>query len=247
MSGPLSQLSDDSTSTQSLSSLLQLTDDFSRTILVLMNETTPTPVHVARANAHLDVFENVPVERRRIGKEIDSLRVLREMLNNAPTDRGKRYVACAVICCNYREKEWVMLASDWVHFLLWPCAPRGFSYFLASHFLAVKSAYKRRTPSVAHNSSIASPETEASTPTVKEPLFLDLVRFWFELELVFLHLKQLKERQASQCAVIEHPPGFSITTIGAHIIQRSIAKPNNSNAGSVSTHSPILFCMQNLS
>jgi len=121
---PLTELSDNSTSTQSLSSLSQLSDDFLKTVLVLMNDATPTVGHVAEANARLDVFENVPVENRRVGTEIDSLRVLREMLNNAPTERGKRYVACAVICCQGQE-QWVRLASDWVHFLLWPCTSRA--------------------------------------------------------------------------------------------------------------------------
>jgi hypothetical protein len=110
--------------TRPLSSLSQLSDDFLKTVLVLMNDATPTVGHVAEANARLDVFENVPVENRRVGTEIDSLRVLREMLNNASTERGKRYVACAVICCQGQE-QWVRLASDWVHFLLWPCTSRA--------------------------------------------------------------------------------------------------------------------------
>jgi len=43
-------------------------------------------------------------------------------------------------------------------------------------------------------------------------------------------LRLLKERQANKCAVIVKPPG-RIKTIGAHIIRRSIAKADKSNAG----------------
>ncbi|KAF8326936.1 hypothetical protein F5887DRAFT_1084097 [Amanita rubescens] len=194
---PLTELSDGSTSAQPLSSLSQLGDDFLKTVLVLMNNATPTVGHVVEANAQLDVFENVPMENRRVGTEIDSLRVLREMLNNAPTDRGKRYVACAVICCQGPE-QWVRLASDWVHFLLWP----------------FKSAYKSKSPCASPHSVITLPETEASITVRRDEHFLCL----------------LKERQGNKCAVIVKPPG-RIKTIGTHIIRRSIAKADNSNAG----------------
>ncbi|KAF8338694.1 hypothetical protein F5887DRAFT_1077628 [Amanita rubescens] len=205
MTWPLSpQLSDDSTSTGTISSVSQLTNDFVATVLKLMNKEKILTIElVENANAQLLVFENVPVERRIVGNgttRIDSLKVLKEMLNNAPTDRGKRYVACAVICCDSREEGLVGLASDWVNFLLWP----------------FKSAYKSQTPCISDNSSITLPETAVSMTVVKEkPHFLLL----------------LKERQANKCAVIEPPPNTRIFTVGAHIIRRSIAKGNNSNAG----------------
>jgi hypothetical protein len=127
MTRPLSpQLSDDSTSTGPLTgSFSQLTDDFVAAVLKLMNKEKILTIElVENANAQLLVFENVPMEHRIVGSgttRIDSLKVLREMLNNAPTGRGKRYVTCTVIYCDSHEEDLVGLASDWVNFLLWPC------------------------------------------------------------------------------------------------------------------------------
>jgi hypothetical protein len=53
--------------------------------------------------------------------EIDSYRVLKAMLDHAPTERGKRYVACCIICCGEHLAELVGLANDWLKFLLYPC------------------------------------------------------------------------------------------------------------------------------
>ena len=47
--------------------------------------------------------------------------ILRAMIDHAPCDRGRRYAACAVICCDNEKPKLVNVANDWVKFLLWPC------------------------------------------------------------------------------------------------------------------------------
>ncbi|KAF8340113.1 hypothetical protein F5887DRAFT_919521 [Amanita rubescens] len=131
-------------------------------------------------------FEKVPEERRIVGNgttrtRTDSLKILREMLNNAPN------VMSRARCVSY--------------------------YFLAHHLLVVKGVYKSKVPSV---STLG--ETGTSMTVMEE-----------ERESHFLQL--LKERQANKCAVIEPAPGSKISTIGAQIIRRSIAKANKSNPG----------------
>jgi hypothetical protein len=59
-----------------------------------------------------------------LNSQIDSHKVLEAMLEHAPTERGKRYVACAIICCREDVQELVSLANDRVRLLLWPCITR---------------------------------------------------------------------------------------------------------------------------
>ncbi|KAF8341900.1 hypothetical protein F5887DRAFT_1217118 [Amanita rubescens] len=201
-----------STLTRSLSDLSQLSQVFIQNVLDLMNSANTTVQLTQKTNTRLMVFGFASEECRlvesgitriRIDRiRIDSLKVLRAMLNNAPTDRGERYVASAIICCDFNENEMVMLASDWVYLLLWP----------------FKSAYKSKTPSPSPYSDITFSETATSTSVVNE-----------RRDDHFLGL--LKERQANKCAVIEPPHGYHISTVGTHIIRRSIAKANRSNAG----------------
>jgi hypothetical protein len=54
-------------------------------------------------------------------QQIDSYKVLRAMLDHAPTERGKRYAACCIICCGEDRVQLVGLANDCVKFLLYPC------------------------------------------------------------------------------------------------------------------------------
>ena len=88
---------------------------------------------------------------------VDSHKVLLEMLDNASTDRSKRYVVCALTRCNYRDKELVMLASDWVTVV---------TMYVESSLLLPHSpftrAYKSKTPDVSPHSAINLPETQAS-------------------------------------------------------------------------------------
>ena len=51
---------------------------------------------------------------------IDSHKVLKAMLDHAPTERGKRYAACCIICDKESCVELIALANDWVKFLLYP-------------------------------------------------------------------------------------------------------------------------------
>lgn len=128
---PLTDLSDDDNDSISRHPV-QLTDAFVMTVLDRMNATVLTAELQEGANAQLLLFGDVPRERRILeDTEIDTLRVLQEMLDNAPSDRGKRYVASVVICCNNhnnRDDELFKLGSDFVNFLLWPCMSNGASY-----------------------------------------------------------------------------------------------------------------------
>ena len=53
--------------------------------------------------------------------------ILRAMIDHAPCDRGRRYAACAIICCDNEKPKLVNVANDWVKFLLWPCKSLYFS------------------------------------------------------------------------------------------------------------------------
>jgi hypothetical protein len=44
--------------------------------------------------------------------QIDSYEVLKAMLDHAPTERGKRYAACCIICCGEDRVQLVGLAYD---------------------------------------------------------------------------------------------------------------------------------------
>ena len=161
---PVSDLTDNSDENDSRHPS-QLTGAFVVTVLDHMNATVPTAELQEDANARLLLFEHVPQEHRILhvgNKHIDTLGILREMLDNAPTRRGKRYVASAIICCNNREEELFKLASDFLNFLLWPRTSKRVSCFLAHHLLAVKSAYKSKSPTVSEYSTITIPETENS-------------------------------------------------------------------------------------
>ena len=77
-----------------------------------MNATVPTAELQEDANARLLLFAHVPRERRILhvgNKHIDTLGILREMLDNAPTRRGKRYVASAIFVATIARKS----CSSW--------------------------------------------------------------------------------------------------------------------------------------
>ena len=193
MTRPLSPLTDLSDDDNNFRCPSQLTDAFVKTVLDHMDEMVPTEDLQEGANAQLLFFESVPEERRilQVGNKncIDTLLVLREMLNNAPTDWGTRYVASAVICCDYCEEGLFKLASDFLNFLLWPCTSQSVSYFLAHRLLAVRSSYKSKTPTVSEYSTITIPETEASMTVVSErrdSRFLQLVCFCSNDNLILM-------------------------------------------------------------
>jgi hypothetical protein len=79
-------------------------------------------VRTRQAEANLDRLKGFPESHRMIANtEIDSYGILKAMLDHAPTERGKAYVACSIICCNENLDELVGLANGWLKFLLYPC------------------------------------------------------------------------------------------------------------------------------
>ena len=158
---PFSNLPTMSGWTESLSHLIQLSDGFVKIVLDRMNdESTLITELVKQANKNLTFWGNTPEEGRIVGNDatrMDSHKVLVQMLDNAPTDRGKRYAA--VICCNRRDIMLVMLAYHWVNFLLWPCTSESSLLLPHSLFTCSKSAYKSKPPIVSPDST---PETQSS-------------------------------------------------------------------------------------
>ena len=112
--------SDTSTLTASITSVGEL----SQTIQALINDDVPTSMRTQQAEARLRWFIVVlpQAESRMIPDiAIDSHKVLKAMLDHAPTERGKRYAACCIMCDKESCVELMALASDWVKFLLYPC------------------------------------------------------------------------------------------------------------------------------
>ena len=60
-------------------------------------------------------------------EELKAAPILLAMIDYAPCDRGRRYAACAIICCDNEKLQLVNIANDWVKFLLLPCRPLYFS------------------------------------------------------------------------------------------------------------------------
>ena len=141
------------------------------------------------------------------------------MLGNAPTDRGKRYVASAVIC-NNREEELFKSPSDFLNFLLWLCTSKRVSYFFAHHLLVVKSAYKSKTPTVSEYSTITIPETEALCQIGEIPTFSTLYVFCLNDNLIFMSRTAQRATGGSMCRDTSYT---WLSTAGAHIIRRSLA------------------------
>jgi len=99
--------------------------DLSQTIQTLISDDSVlTTMRTRQAEARLRWFTEVAplTESRTIPDTgIDAYKVLKAMLDHAPTERGKRYVACCIICGEESCVELIALANDWVKFLLYPC------------------------------------------------------------------------------------------------------------------------------
>ena len=103
--------------------------DLSQTIQALISDDIPTTMRTRQAKARLRWFAEVAplTESRTIADTgIDAYKVLKAMLDHAPTERGKRYVACCIICGAECRVELIALANDWVKFLLYPCMTRDY-------------------------------------------------------------------------------------------------------------------------
>jgi hypothetical protein len=100
--------------------LTLLEEEFNR---LLEDDTVTTEQYISRASAHLRTLSVEPKTRRLIPQtDIDAHKLLSAMLEHAPTDRGKRYTACVIISCEEKIDRLLGLATDWLKFLLWPCA-----------------------------------------------------------------------------------------------------------------------------
>ena len=99
--------------------------DLSQTIqTIISDDSVLTTMRTRQAEARLRWFTEVAplTESRTIPDTgIDAYKVLKAMLDHAPTERGKRYVACCIICGEESCVELIALANDWVKFLLYPC------------------------------------------------------------------------------------------------------------------------------
>jgi hypothetical protein len=97
------------------STLTFLSDHYYRRIL---DRTITTEEYERQAFAHL---RQLDLDRRNIlNTPIDAYQVLVAILGHAPTERGRRYAACAILSCRGQD-QLVGLADDWLKFLLWPC------------------------------------------------------------------------------------------------------------------------------
>jgi len=169
---------------------------------MISDHTVTTGEYRRKAFADLCILASLPEEKRRIWEtQFDSNKVLSAMLNHAPTDRGTRYVSCAILSCTKQLDLWIGLAWDWLKFLLLP--------FKTSHKEKLEPLSLSSTP------TISSPAANVSVVPTQRPSDFET---------------QLRRRQGGVCAVIDIR-GEQGKFIGAHIVRRSIAKADDSNAG----------------
>jgi hypothetical protein len=115
----MSAISQEPSNTSTLTSI----GDLSETVQALISDPhIPITMRAQQAEARLRWFSQVVPESRTIPDTgIDSYKVLKAMLDHAPTERGKCYVACCIICGDEDRVQLIGLARDWVKFLLYPC------------------------------------------------------------------------------------------------------------------------------
>jgi hypothetical protein len=120
----MSAISREPSDTSDTSALTASIGELDQTIQALISDDTTTPMYIRQAEARLLWFAEVApqTQSRTIpGIEIDAHKVLKAMLDHAPTERGKRYAACCIICGKECRVQLIALANDWVKFLLYPC------------------------------------------------------------------------------------------------------------------------------
>lgn len=104
------------------STLTPSIEDLNETVQALISDPhIPTTMRTQQAEARLRWFSQVVPEFRTIPDTgIDSYKVLKAMLDHAPTERGKFYVACCIMRGDEDRVQLIGLAKDWVKFLLYP-------------------------------------------------------------------------------------------------------------------------------
>jgi hypothetical protein len=150
------------------STLTILSEDFVKRVLDdVGNADLATEDLVWKAKSYIESLSNIDVIEG-IG---EAAPILRAMIDYAPCDRGQRYAACVVICCD----------NEWVKFLLLPCKSPVF--LSQMHQLPqpglVACAYKYPTPPHSDYSTPTLDDTQQSMTTVKQnrpSSFQELVR-----------------------------------------------------------------------
>ena len=142
---------------RTVSGITILSDDFVKRVLEdVDNAALATKDLVGKAKSSIGSLSNINV----IVGMGEAAPILRAMIDYAPCKRGKRYAACAIICCDNEIPKLVNVANDWVKFLLLPCRSHVFlsqmHQFPQSHL--VVRAYKTPTP----------PRSDYSTPTLDD-------------------------------------------------------------------------------
>ena len=162
------------------STLTILSDDFVKRVLEdVENPALLTDDLVRKAKSYIasvsaiDVIEGTG--------EMKAAPILLAMMDHAPCDRGRRYAACAVICCDNEKPQLVNVANNWVKFLLLPC--RSPVFLSQMHQLPqpdlVARAYKNQTSPCSDYSTPTLDDTQQSMTTVKKnrpSSFRELVR-----------------------------------------------------------------------
>ena len=110
----------------SLSTLSALSDDFTTEVNANMDDARiDTKQYVKTAGHHLATMRS---DDRRLGDfpssldriKVDPYKILKSMLEYAPTKHGQRYVACAILACDQELYRQVDLANTWLRYLLLP-------------------------------------------------------------------------------------------------------------------------------
>ena len=100
------------------STLTVLSDEFVKRVLEdIDNASLATKDLVRKAKSHIASLSNIDV----IEGMGEVAPILRAVIDHAPCERGQRYAACAIICCDNEIPQLVNVAYDWVKFLLLPC------------------------------------------------------------------------------------------------------------------------------
>ena len=100
------------------STLTVLSDEFVKRVLEdIDNASLATKDLVRKAKSYIASLSKINV----IEGMGEAAPILRAMIDHAPCERGQRYAACAIICCDDEIPQLVNLANDWVKFLLLPC------------------------------------------------------------------------------------------------------------------------------
>ena len=163
------------------STLTIFSDDFVKRVLEdVENPALATNDLVWKAKSYIGSLSAIDVISEGV-RELEVAPILLAMIKHAPCDRGRRYAACAIICCDNEKSQLVDVANDWVKFLLLPCRSPVFlsqMYQLPQPDLVTRAS-KNQTPTRSDYSTPTIKETQESMTTVKQNRpspFRELVR-----------------------------------------------------------------------